>query len=82
MERFIKFSKMLLLAVLIVSSAGRLVFDIISGSAESAGAAALSMFSYGTFITLTVGFVLCVIWTLCHFFASLGHKQTEDEHQA
>jgi flagellar biosynthesis protein FliR len=35
----------------------------------------LSVFSYGMFITLTVGFILCIVWVLVNLFAHIVTKR-------
>ncbi|MDR1363322.1 MAG: hypothetical protein LBJ35_04675 [Spirochaetaceae bacterium] len=77
MEHFIKFSRVILIVALIGSVLGRLIFDLITGSfgTGSVGMVFISLFSYGTFITLTTGFILCVIWVLMNLFTFLTRKQ-------
>jgi hypothetical protein len=77
MEHFIKFSRVILIVALIGSVLGRLIFDLVTGSLNtgSVGMIFISLFSYGTFITLTAGFILCVIWVLMNLFTFLTRKQ-------
>jgi hypothetical protein len=57
---------------------GKLIFDLITNS-FSAGLSIvtilIAVFSYGSFITLTVGFILRVIRVIASFFAFLLRKQ-------
>jgi hypothetical protein len=77
MESFMKFSRGLLVVSLAGFFAGKIIFDLISGAfmaMDSIGGAILSVFSFGTFATLTMGFILCIIWILINLFAFLFHK--------
>ncbi|MDR0722839.1 MAG: hypothetical protein LBF75_08660 [Treponema sp.] len=45
------------------------------GAIPSLSVALMAIISYGTFITLTAGFLLCIMWVVIHLIAYLGHKQ-------
>jgi hypothetical protein len=70
MESFCRFSRIFLLVILCVSSAGKIIFDSVNGSFAtlSIPGAILSIIVYGMFITLTVGFILCLVWAVANLF--------------
>ncbi|MDR3355849.1 MAG: hypothetical protein LBO04_01525 [Spirochaetaceae bacterium] len=74
MERFCRFGRIFLLVTLIGSSVGKTIYFSLDSSLaalNSVPAALMSIFSFGAFVTLIAGFILCIVWVFIHLFGSI-----------
>lgn len=78
MENFIRFGRVSLIVALIGSCAGKIIFDLAVESSESASISGfiMAVISYGTFSTLTYGFILCAIWVFINLSTYLLNGKT------